>query len=256
MDKSIIKNELVQLYNKVSKHSNYQILASNFQKHIMWSDLDIQSRYEKERWKYITSMIEFSGKKILDIGGNTGFFSFEAANKGARYVDYYEGNLDHARFVSLSADYFDLNKIISVHGEYYIFDKMDICYDISFLLNVLHHLGDDYGDASTKKTAKQYMLKQLIQMSFVSKTLVFQLGYNWKGRREENLFENGSKQEQIDWIIQGTREHWEIEHIGIAVKSDLGVEYMDMNEENVKRFDYLGEFLNRPLFILKSKHFE
>ena len=41
----------------------------------------------------------------------------------------------------------------------------------------------------------------------------------------------------------------------MAQKKDAEIEYEDINEENNVRKDSLGEFLNRPLFIMKSKVF-
>lgn len=74
-----IKNKLIELYNESSKHSGYQILASNLEEIIDKSKLKISSRYERERLNYIISKIDLKGKRILDIGGNTGFFTFEQA---------------------------------------------------------------------------------------------------------------------------------------------------------------------------------
>ncbi len=37
--------------------------------------------------------------------------------------------------------------------------------------------------------------------------------------------------------------------------SNSVVKYADVNDSNIHRQDELGEFLNRPLFIMKSKHF-
>lgn len=34
----------------------------------------------------------FEGKSVLDIGGNSGFFTFELIEKGAKKIHYYEGN--------------------------------------------------------------------------------------------------------------------------------------------------------------------
>lgn len=42
--------------------------------------------------------------------------------------------------------------------------------------------------------------------------------------------------------------------VGIAQRSEGGlIEYIELNDENIKRDDSLGEFLNRPIFVLKSK---
>ena len=82
--------------------------------------------------------------------------------------------------------------------------------------------------------------------------MVFQLGFNWKGNRNLGLFENGSKVELIDFIAEGVKNYWTIEKIGIAEAANNSIEYCDLNDNNIIRNDKIGEFLNRPIFILKS----
>ena len=67
------------------------------------------------------------------------------------------------------------------------------------------------------------------------------------------LFAGGEKREMIEFITAGTADLWELQDIGIAVSSDQGIVYEDLDSENIQRMDELGEFLNRPIFILRSK---
>ena len=67
------------------------------------------------------------------------------------------------------------------------------------------------------------------------------------------LFENGTKKELIDYILSGTKNDWEINYIGIAQSFQQKIQYCDLNDINIERNDDLGEFLNRPIFIMKSK---
>ena len=46
----------------------------------------------------------------------------------------------------------------------------------------------------------------------------------------------------------------EIVKIGIPVQRDGRIVYEDVCPENNERDDAMGEFLNRPLFIMKSKN--
>ena len=135
-------NKLTELYLKTSKHSNYQIPASNIEPLLDTNLLKIKSRYEKERFEFICNNIDLRGKRVIDIGGNTGFFTFEAYNEGALSVDYYEGNKVHAEFVEEAANQVGLSEKINVHPSYYLFDSSDnsSIYDVAFLLNVVHHL--------------------------------------------------------------------------------------------------------------------
>ena len=60
----------------------------------------------------------------------------------------------------------------------------------------------------------------------------------------------------INFISEGTKEFCKIIDIGIAEKKDNLIVYASRNEKNIQRDDTLGEFLNRPIFILKSLTFK
>lgn len=254
--KKELVNQLTKDYNNVSKHSHYQVLPSLLTKYINQSSLSVKSRAEHERFKYIKESIDLKGKSVLDIGANTGFFSFEAIEAGAATVVMYEGNKEHANFLRTAIGLLGLDDKMEVRNVYYSFSSIDgsNVYDICFLLNVLHHLGDDYGDNSLNvEQVKAQMISQLNSMSYVCKTLVFQLGFNWKGNRDACLFKDGTKREMIEFIKSGSSEYWDIVSIGIAVKKNGTFVYHDLDENNIERIDAFGEFLNRPLFIMKSK---
>ena len=246
-------DRLYENYNAISKHSQYQILPQSLAKHINQDNLNIKSRAEQQRFDYITNILSLKGKTILDIGANTGFFSFSAIDAGAEHVTSYEGNQAHAHFLQSALELLNFQKTMDVIPEYYTFTETKK-YDICFLLNVLHHLGDDYGDSSLNiQKAKSLMVQQINSMAPICQTLVFQLGFNWKGDRNNCLFDNGTKQEMIEFIKQGTSDKWEISNIGIAEKNNGSIKYNSLSKKNIARDDSLGEFLNRPIFIMKSK---
>lgn len=248
---------LISLYNRTSKHSSYQVLARPLQALIPQDRLNIISRHEIERLEYVLSHCPIEGKTIADIGGNTGFFTMECATRGASHVSYFEGNETHAQFVRAAAQMLQLEKVIAVSGDYVHFrDEFDRRVDMCFLLNVLHHIGDDYGDSMMSRSqAKKAMLASLAYLSSYTRLLVLQLGFNWKGDRAQPLFEHGTKAELIEFIRSGTAHEWDVLHIGIAQRVQGHVEYQDLNENNIHREDSLGEFLNRPLFIMRSRSF-
>ena len=57
----------------------------------------------------------------------------------------------------------------------------------------------------------------------------------------------------IDYIKDGTQGKWKIVNIGVAVAQEGHIVYMELDDENIIRNDSLGEFLNRPIFILESE---
>lgn len=252
MDSKIAK--LGELYANKSRHSQYQILASNVE-HLVDYKKPEKSKYEKERMAYILKNVELKNKKILDIGGNTGYFTFESSTKSPKGVDFFEGNAEHAEFVRLASEIIGLSDIIKVHPEYFLFGKRTEVWDVVYFLNVIHHIGFDFEKDVTSITVQEKMLEHINSMAEYSKTMVFQMGFNWYGNIHKCLFTHGTKEEMEEFLQEGTKDYWEIEHIGIPVKRNDGILYEERTPENNIRIDEYGEFLNRPLFIMKSRLF-
>lgn len=254
MDKEI--EQLIALYKKVSKHSNYQILYPSLQKIISQDkELYIKSRYEQERFDYICSKINFNNKICGDVGGNTGYFSFAALEQDAEFIYYYDGNYTHANFVTLASQILKNNHKLEVNAEYINLAEESLTnkVDILFLLNVLHHIGDDYGTLSTNNVL-EHITNVLNALATQTDILIFQMGFNWKGNRNLPIFKSGTKEEMVNFIHEQTKTHWDIQDIGIAKKQNNNtVKYNDLSCKNIHRNDELGEFLNRPLFIMRSK---
>jgi len=246
--------ELKRLYAKGSKHSNYQILSKRITEFLPPHTTEVKSRFEEERLNYFLKHIEVKAKTVLDVGGNTGYFSFELLEKEASHIHYYEGNKEHSEFVSLVGDILGVDIKMTITNDYLNFNnELSSKYDIILLLNVLHHIGDDYGNGQLNiKEARQKILTQLLSLQNNTDYIVFQLGFNWKGNKDLGLFTNGTKKELIDFISEGIKGVYNIESIGIAEKVNEQIVYKELDDRNIKRVDTMGEFLNRPLFILKS----
>ncbi|MFZ4619442.1 MAG: class I SAM-dependent methyltransferase [Bacteroidota bacterium] len=211
--------------------------------------------FERERLAYIKSKVNVSGHRVLDIGCNTGFILFDLLDSGAQSVTGYEGKELCSRYLHRAIELLGEKERFAFHHQYFDFSNSDEQFDTIILLNVLHHVGDDYGEKSLNiEKAKEKILEQLNGLSKRTRNLVFQLGFNWQGNIHQCLFENGTKSEMIDYIRKGTSGDWDITGIGIAERNDGVTKYCELNETNIERDDSLGEFLNRPIFILKSKH--
>jgi hypothetical protein len=114
---NLVYKQLIEHYSKTSKHSNYQILPDRLKKIIGSNEIQTKTRYEKERLDYILEHLPVRNTKVPDIGGNTGYFTFEMLEAGASHAYYYEGNPDHAEFVRQGAtlvdySYLGLEKVI------------------------------------------------------------------------------------------------------------------------------------------------
>ncbi|WP_144605241.1 class I SAM-dependent methyltransferase [Algoriphagus algorifonticola] len=248
------KDILVDLYKRNSKHSGYQILPNSLKSIIEEDVTQFIPRYETQRLDWLKAQVDFSKMRVLDIGGNTGYFSFETLDLGAREVVYVEGNKNHAEFVEKAARL--LNKNLKVYNRYFDFstDFSKEKFDVVLLFNVIHHLGDDFGNSEiSMDEAKQQMSGAINYFSDKCDLLVLQMGFCWKGDRTKLLFENGTKEEMITFI-QGTCEsNWDVQSIGISEIDNEETVYRPLSEINLQRDDSMGEFRNRPIFILKSK---
>lgn len=244
---------LKKLYMEISKHFRYQSLPLNLKEILQQEQLVALPGHDEARLEYICSQLDFSDKKVLDIGGNLDFFTFEALRVGAGHVDYYEGNKIYAEFVSTSSKVLECEEKVTVYPEYYLFTQSEKQYDIVFCLNVIHHLGGSFDSETNIEYAKEKMLSCINKLASITDTMVFQMGFNWCGNKEHCLFENGTKTEMENFLREGTAEFWDITKCGIAENNNDVIAYHDMNEKNNIRIDNLGEFLNRPIFIMKSK---
>jgi SAM-dependent methyltransferase len=246
--------QLIALYHQSSKHSNYQVLPKCLVDLIPSGHLQVNSRHEEARMTFFRQHVEFKGKTVVDIGGNTGYFSFEAIASGAKKVTLIEGNTHHSQFVDAAAKLTKLDDRIDVRNEYFEFadgTMNQTPFDVMLLLNVLHHVGDDFDDPTVmRENALTLIARYLRGVAAVASTLIFQLGFNWKGDRNLPLFPNGTKRELVDFVIGAVRGTWDINAIGVATMVEDRILYTLLDDNNVKRNDALGEFLNRPIFVM------
>lgn len=246
---------LSDLYLKKSKHSSYQKIHPVVEKFLPNIE-HIHGKYEAERQLLIEQTVDFKGKTVLEIGCNTGYFTAAAALNEALAIDAYEGNAEHCQFIEITRTLIPNGQAIHVHNEYYVpSNKTSLKYDICIFLNVLHHLGDDFlENEKNVDNAKKKMAQYLKELSFKANTLIFQMGFNWKGNKQLPLFKNGEKHELISFIEDSTKENYYLERI-LCPTSKQGnyIEYLHTNS-NTSRDDDIGEFLNRPFFVLQSKN--
>ncbi len=235
-----------------SKHACYQDIPSLLQPLLPAPAVTDLRRHDRERLRYMLARVPVAGRSVLDIGCNGGFFLLEMLAAGAHRGTGYEGSRDHAQFLAAAAAALGLGERLDVRPRYYDFATEQGHHDVALLLNVLHHVGDDYGDPALNIAgAREEILRSLQRMRARCDVLVFQLGFNWKGDRNAGLFAHGSIAEMVEFVERGVRGHWRLRHVGVAERAaDGGIEYRDLGPDNGHRKNELGEFLNRPLFIL------
>ncbi|WP_157745394.1 class I SAM-dependent methyltransferase [Luteimonas chenhongjianii] len=235
-----------------SKHACYQEIPALLWPHLADSTLPVLRRYEAARLRYVLDRIDMDGQSVLDIGSNGGFFLMEMLRLGASHATAYEGSPDHAAFLNAARGVLGLDARMDVHARYFDFECERGHYDVALLLNVLHHVGDDYGDkALSVNDARGEIIRSLRRMREHCDTLVFQLGYNWKGDRDAGMFEHGTIDEMVAFVESGIDGAWRVRQVGVAERDTSGeIVYRDLCDGNRHRKDDLGEFLNRPIFLL------
>jgi SAM-dependent methyltransferase len=244
------ENEFNRLLEIQSKHSQYQEIHSSLNNII--SEKAGQKRKEKLRADYFQKIVNFNDKTVLDIGANSGFFVFSSIESGARKVTAYEPNSNHADFILQARELTKKSEKIEVINNYFDFSQeAEIVFDIILCLNVLHHIGDDYGDKSiSQENAKNAISNQIKKLATFGDYCFFQLGFNWKGDIAQPLFQNGTKQELIDFVYHASADYWKIKEI--AIFDPIENEYKALNSKLLLRFEDIGEFLNRPIFLLEK----
>jgi hypothetical protein len=243
---------LRRLYERDSKHSSYQLLHPMVVP-LLGSMADLPpGKLEAQRQRFFARHVDYTGARVLDIGANTGYFSFGALEHGAASVECHEGNRDHAEFIRCAAATLGLSDRLQVHPRYFDFAPGGARHDVGLCLNVLHHVGDDFGDRSlTLEQARHRMLACLQAMAGRVATLVLQLGFNWKGDVRYPLFHGGEKAALVDFVAEGARRDWSV--AAVAVSDAATGEYEPLAAHNLARNDAIGEFRNRPIFVLRSR---
>lgn len=244
------ENKFKRLLEISSKHSQYQEIHSSLNDFIR--EKGGQKRKEKLRSDFMTTNLNFNNKTVLDIGANSGYFVFSAIESGARQVTAYEPNSHHADFIFQASELINKSDKVRIINNFFDFSQpADIVFDIILCLNVLHHIGDDYGDKEISRENAKYIISTQIQnLATFGDYCFLQIGFNWKGDVDKPLFNYGTKAELIDFVNSACTDCWRIKEI--AVFDPHEDQYKSLDDKLIHRFEEIGEFLNRPIFLLEK----
>jgi len=211
---------------------------------------------DPERAAFMCAHKSVAGQKVLDIGANQGYMSIEAALRGALSVDAFESNEIDGAFLSQAAMAFPELGALSAHALNYEFAQTNTRWNYVVCLNVLHHVGRYFdGHISDMEQAKIAMGEHLQRLLLKGGCVWLQLGFNWQGDTLQPMFANGTKGEMTDFVegLLGADAH--IATVGIYSPDSHAYEAVALNDRAHplwQRMEGLGEFGNRPLYLIES----
>lgn len=157
-NKDFILQKIVELEQKTGWYQNID-LGNGIQtksRQIFGEEID----HPRSRWNEVAPAIpkDLSGKSVLDLGCNAGFFSFEAKKRGADYVcgiDLKEPYIEQANFCS---------KVLKLDVDFRVLSIMDLNtlgrdFDYVFFVGLLYHCPEVF---AALKSAAQVCKHKLI----------------------------------------------------------------------------------------------
>lgn len=211
---------------------------------------------DAERAAFMFAHKSATGQRVLDIGANQGYMSVEAALRGARSVDAFESNDIDGTFLSQAARTFPELGALNAHALNYEFAQNNTQWSYVVCLNVLHHVGRYFdahiSDMAQAKTAMAVHLQRLLAQGGC---IWLQLGFNWQGDTRQPMFAKGTKREMTDFVEGLLGADARITTIGIYSPDSHAYEAVALNDREHplwQRMEGLGEFGNRPLYLIES----
>jgi SAM-dependent methyltransferase len=212
---------------------------------------------DKERAAFMFDQYSVRGQRVLDIGANQGYLTVEAALRGAERVDAFESNEVDGVFLMQAAKLLPGLDRVTAHPINYDFDQANgDRWNCVICLNVLHHIGRYFDThvndlSETKNLMRQHLHRLLSKGGCVW----LQMGYNWQGNTQKPMFPQGSKREMTDFVTSLIEPHARLAVIGIynaQAKAYELANHGDWDHPLWQRIDSLGEFGNRPLYLIQS----
>ena len=269
---SELKAELQRLYADSSKHSVYQNVPDFVSAELGYTEaIDEGWRGDRQRLAFLAkSRTPADGETWLDFGANTGFFALSLAHDFPQTAFLaVEANPNHARFIERVARFFEMRNIEVIPRAVGLRELPTLPHsDFMLHLNVLHHAGHDF-DAELvleKSGFAEYARRYLTSLRAVTDAMLFQMGSNWGGDRNQPLVDVRADAEKLATFGAWLRDSgWNPLAIAYAHRRENGrIEYERQDEpasgqpgEAAGSWAFLdgfpGEFYRRPLFMMHAK---
>ena len=271
-------SDLKNLYEDLSKHSNYQNIPAFVTKALGYQEkIDEGWRGDSPRLNYIKRFVQIRKNESWgDFGANTGFFTLSLANQfPSTQFTAIEANKMHSEFISKIASHFRLDNVTSVHKSIEFDNLLELgSLDVLMHLNVLHHAGHDFDRqyVTGPLDFADYAQAYLKRLRSHTKALIFQMGSNLGGNKRLPLVEyNNDKAKLALFSTYLLNAGWSICDVAYPTNDSGQIVYQSLpddllrvvtigggitenpdistwfSELNLNQFP--GEFYRRPIFI-------
>lgn len=266
------KAELQRLYADSSKHSVYQNIPDFVSAELGYTEAINEGwRGDRQRLSFLRECrAPADGETWLDFGANTGFFTLNLAHEFPRTTFLaVEANPNHARFIEKVAHYFEMSNVEVVQQAVGLRELATLPRtDFMLHLNVLHHAGHDFDREFVRHLGDfpEYAKRYLSALRLSTGAMLFQLGSNWGGDRDQPLINTQDDAGKLalfkEWLLDSG---WFPRTVAYAHRTANGsINYTNTTETPAiqsapesKRWKFLdqfpGEFYRRPLFYCEAK---
>src|SRR3546814_246946 len=146
-----------------------------------------------------------------------------------------EANANHARFIELVANYFEIRNVRVLNRAVGLFDLPTLPHsDFMLHLNVLHHAGHDFDTKhiSDISSFQNYSRRYLASLRRITDAMLFQIGSNWGGDRKQPLVEARADSEKLEMLSSLLHESgWTNFTVAYAHhEEDKRIEYSEQHE--------------------------
>ena len=236
MESSTVSEAWVELIDGLleqegCRHGNYQEIPPSIPQHLRQKLPEYpKTRLESARFDWLDRHGIFTNKRIVEIGGNLGYFSIRATSERDATSVVYEPDNRLGTVMSLMAALSGVTDRIQIRNTpVQLSNWPDMpAADLVINLNVIHHAGQEF-DKSIIKTPddwRSYAVEFLRLLTKVAPLMAFQTGFLWSDTADR-LVPRGCDINQ--WIGDLLNESgWRVLHSSKAIRKNNGWTYEDI----------------------------
>jgi len=136
-----------------------------------WDHIKASRNCAPARWKAISEHYDFTGKRVLDLGGNYGYMAFRALAAGAKSAVVIDREPTEIAAGPLFAEAYGYNNIRFIPGQAPgILDSLKEEFDCAFVLSMLGYLHYQGGNTALN-AAVEWLFKHVVEVVFVEPQL-------------------------------------------------------------------------------------